>query len=375
MNFFARKNVPATLSTASIYDIINTGKIRLHNPIAVATVLHAWEHNRLWKWTISKRNKGVCGLPCGLERGVRYIDTLLLGGFIEPSDYTATSLYTSYEAKHWTVPEIIHSIEEYAKAAHSAEYLPVSPADKARMQKRSLGDFFYAGHLATSPSLLIHTPFLYFFQYGAQPIITTVKEKIPVNKYLFNGVCSHFTDTYGIPLAVCDKNKVVTFTDTLYAWYQKNHIHLPPNDQRVDVILEVWKAYLATWPAAPQSIAQTVGRAATETVVSALQRRATYTARVDPMIEQRSSRAIFNIRPTDILAEIAPDGNYIGALTAYCEANDVDFVPMDIDSSKLAAYSQKQVRQVLLQYRLGTLKPSAPKKRDWRNVLQQYEAK
>lgn len=375
MNFFKRKesSQSAPQQTLSVYDLLLQRKIVVSRPTAVAKILQTWENCNLWKWRISGKNKGPHGIPNGLYNGIHYIDKLMSGKPLATgSIYSSDELYGPYIKKEWQTTEIIKAILEYDKAANSSDYAPISPEDKARLQKRNIADFFYAGYIDAKPSAYIHAPFLYFFKNGAAPAITSVSLKTPINQYLFDRLCNHYCSTYGLPLSNVEKNRIVTFADTLYHWYDINSQRLAPGDRRLDIIVEAWQAYLNTWSVAPQSAIPTVGKVATETVLSSLQKRATYTERtiVKNVSEQQQTGC--SILPTTVLSDAAPDGNYLGILVAYCLHNDVEFDPKSVDSCKLAAYGNLQVRQALRQYRLGTFTCTQPAKRNWQEVLNKY---
>lgn len=373
MDFFRRKAVAVdTKPVSSIYQAITDRKIAITNRTAVCRVLHTWEAAGLWQWKLSSRSKSPLGIPVGLYNGIHYIDKLLMGKPLSDSPvYESQELYGPYVGKLWRTNEICTAIQEYAKAATNSEYMPVSPADKAKLQKRTLADFFYAEYIDAKPTAYIHAPFLYFFTHGAEPVIISVSLKTPTNKYLFDKVCNHFTSIYGGVLSTTEKNRVVIFTDTLFHWYTNNNMKLSPNDRRLDYIFELWADYLRTWKVQPQSIVPTVGKAATENILSKLQKSATYIELKQEVITQESQSC--EILPTSILSDIASDGNYLGVLAAYCEAHDLQFDPQTVDVIRLAAYGYMQVRQAVRQYRLGAFTKTSPKKRNWREVLQQYE--
>lgn len=373
MNIFKRKHVSSISVTAdSIYQIISERRIAISHQLAVCKILSLWESLGLWQWKFSSRSKSPLGIPKGLYNGIHYIDKLLSGKPISTSSvYASQELYGPYIGKQWRTNEICASIREYAKAATDVKYLPTSPADKTRLQKRTLADFFYAEYIDAKPCAYIHAPFIYFHVNKAVEVVTEVAAKTPVNKYLFDKVCKHFTDTYGGTLSTLEKNRAATFADTLYQCYTQYSSRLSPNDRRLDFVFELWVDYLKTWKNAPQSIIPTVGRAATENIISKIQKAAVFVEHRSVTATEASTSQ--ELLPTSILSEVAPDGNYLGVLVAYCDANNVEFAPQTVDVMRLAAYGNLQVRQALRQYRLGTFTRTSPKKRDWREVLQQYE--
>lgn len=349
----------------SVSGLIRMGKIQVKHKTAIICILSHWVDKGLWEWKQSDKNKGTCGYPLALVRGIKLLDKMLSGGMAE------YPLYAAYGDKVWKTTEIKDAIDQLALAAFDSKYHPADPSRKKGLQRMSLEVFIWNGGIKGEPQPYTHAPFLYWHENKARLNDDAIPKKENKRRLLFDSILSLYvakSSLYGVPaLSNREHNRLVDMVETLWTWYKDNRKKLHPNDRTPDIIANAVGEVVDKWNF-PISIYAFTSETLIKQAISSLEQKATYIEMLVAPVEEAPIE-VTTLSPTAVLSELG--GDMLQNFILYGMQQNVSIQNNSVDSAKLACFSNFTLRQVLRKYQRGELSPveTESKAEDWRTIL------